>query len=71
MAASSYAMPRSSYICAHNGSLGWTIPLLQNIGVLLDGVFLVIVGVLVLRPSEEPGTARSMSLLGWLSVVRS
>jgi len=69
MAASSFAMPRSSYICAHNGSLGWTIPLLQNIGALLDVVLLVIIGILVLRTSEEHGTARSMSFIGWITVV--
>lgn len=71
LAASSYAMPHSTYICAHNRSLGWTIPLLQNIGAVLDGVLLVIIGVLVSRTSEEHGNARSMSLLGWIAVVCS
>jgi len=69
MAASSYAMPHSSYICAHTVSLGRVIPFLQNTGVVLDFLLLIAVDALISRASDESATSKSMSLLGWLPVV--
>jgi len=71
IAAWGYAMPHSSYICAHVGAARWVVPWLQNLAAILDSVLLVLIDVLLSRTSNDIVMKESISLLGWLSIVRS